>query len=373
MGIDYDDGKFIVTAQVVNPGEIAAYQGSGGNSPVVVYQEKGNTLFEAIRRITTVSPRKLYFSHLRLLVYGEELAKKGLGKSLDFLSRDPEIRTDFYVAIAKNSKAGDILKVLTAMEKIPAQQLFESLLASEKAWAPTMPITMDQLNLDLIGEGINAKLTGIMRMGNVQTGEKLEDLQQSKPATILKYDAIGVFRKDQLVGWLTEDESKGLNHALGNVKSTVVTIPCPEKGTANIELNQTNSELKTEVLGHKSKGRIKVVLKGNVGGVQCKTLDLSKQETMRFLEIKTEKEIQQNIFKALHASQKEYKVDPFGFGEAARRSNPKVWHLIKNDWIQIFEKMPVEVKVTVKIHDLGMIKNSPLNKIKKYPAIQNQQ
>ncbi|MFZ7942962.1 Ger(x)C family spore germination protein [Neobacillus sp. 19] len=364
MGIDQKDGKYIVTTQVVNPGEISSSAGGGGNSPVVVYQENGNTLFEAIRRITTVSPRKLYFSHLRLLVFGEELAKKGIGKSVDFLSRDPEIRTDFYIAIAKNNTAGDVLKVLTALEKIPVQKLYDSLLTSEKAWAPTLPITLDQLNTDLISKGVNAKLSGIMIMGNVQIGEKLANLQQSKPETLLKYDAIGLFRKDQLVGWLTENESKGLNYALGKVKSTVVTIPCPEKGTADIELIHTKTDLTTEVLGHKPKGRIKVEIGGIVGSIQCKTLDLSKPETIRHLEIKAEKRIQQNMYKALHASQRKFKIDPFGFGEAVRRSNPNYWHLVSNDWIQLFEKMPVEIEVTLNIHDIGMIKNSLLNKMK---------
>ncbi|QCJ41323.1 Ger(x)C family spore germination protein [Bacillus sp. S3] len=361
MGIDQADGHFIVTAQVVNPGEIAASQGSGGNSPVVVYQEKGKTLFEAIRRITTVSPRKLYFSHLRILVYGEEAAKKGIGKSLDFLSRDPEMRTDFYIAIAKNSKAGDVLKVLPAMEKIPVQQLYESLLASETAWAPTMPITMDQLKLDLASEGMNAKLTGILIIGNVQKGGKLESLQQSKTGTILKYDAIGIFKKDKLAVWLTEDESKGLNYALGKVKSTVVTIPCPKKGNANIEIIHTKTDLTTKVKGQHPKGKIKMISQAIVGGVQCETLDLSKPETIRKLEIKTEKIIQQEIYSALQASQKKYKIDPFGFGEAVRRNDPKYWHLIKKDWIEIFRKMPVDLEVTVQIHDIGMIKNSPLN------------
>ncbi|MEH7334738.1 Ger(x)C family spore germination protein [Neobacillus drentensis] len=364
MGIDIVDDKFVVTVQVVNPGEIAESQGGGGKSPVVVYQEKGNTLFEAIRRITTVSPRKLYFSHLRLLVLGEEFAKKGIAKTLDLLSRDPEMRTDFYIVIAKNKKAGDILKIVTTMERIPAQKVFESLLSSEKAWATTIQITMDQLIYDIISEGISAKLTGIKLIGGVQEGENLENTQQTKPNAFLKYDSIGVFRKDKFIGWLSENESKGLNYALGNVTSTVVTIPCPQKGKTAIELIHTTSELKTEVSDHKPKGIIKITTVGNVGNVQCKTLDLTKPETIRFLENETRKNIEHTIYKSLYAAQKKYKIDPFGFGEALHRSNPDYWHLIQKDWLQIFENMPVEIDVKVKIHNIGKIKNSPLNEIK---------
>ncbi|OIK08426.1 hypothetical protein BIV60_26385 [Bacillus sp. MUM 116] len=372
MGIDKIDGKFMVTAQVVNPGEIAASKGSSGNSPMVVYQEKGDTLLEAIRRITTVSPRKLYFSHLRLLVFGEDLAKKGIGKTLDFLSRDHEIRTDFYITVAKNTFAGNVMKILTAMEKIPAQQLYETLLTSEKEWAPTLPITLDELIYDILSEGTNAKLTGLLIKGDIATGEKLENLQQTKPETIMKYDAIGVFRKDKLIGWLNENESKGLVYALGNVKSTVITVPCPIKGKADIELIHTNTELKTEIIGNKPKGTIKIETVATLGNVQCKTLDLTKPKTIRQIEIKMERKIQKNIHKGLYAAKKKYKIDFFGFGEALHRSNPNYWHMKKNDWIHVFENMPVETEVTVKIHDIGMIKNSPLNKMKDQPAIVDQ-
>ncbi|MBU8917198.1 Ger(x)C family spore germination protein [Bacillus sp. FJAT-29953] len=364
MGIDKVDGKFLVTTQVVNPSEIAASIGSGGNTPVVVYQEEGTTIFEAIRRMTTESPRKLYFSHLRLLVFGEEFAKKGIGKSLDFLTRDPELRTDFYITIAKNSKAGDVLKVLTAIEKIPVQQLYDSLLTSEKQWAPTLPITLDQLNSDLIDEGMDVKLTGLIIKGPLQAGESLGKYQQSQAETYLQFDEVGVFKKDKLLGWLTTDESKGLNYALGNVKSTIVTIPCPEKGLASIKLIHTKTELKTKVSGGEPTGNIKITAAGKLGDVYCKTLDLSKPETINQLEWKAEKKMKDNILKALHASQKKYKLDPFGFGEAARRVNPDYWHSVKKDWQQVFGKMPVNVEVSVKIHDVGMIKNSPLNLMK---------
>lgn len=364
MGIDIADGKFLVTTQVVNPSEIATSMGSGGHSPVVVYQEKGDTLFEAIRRMTTESPRKLYFSHLRLLVFGEKLAKKGFGKSLDFLTRDPEMRTDFFITIAKDRKAGDVLKVLTAIEKIPVQQLYDSLLTSEKQWAPTLPVTLDQLNSELIEEGKDVKLTGLMLKGPLEAGESLGKYQQSIAETYLQFDEVGVFKKDQLIGWLGTDESKGLNYALGNVKSTIITVPCPEKGVAGIKLVHTKTELKTTVSGRKPKGNIKITAAGKLADVYCKTLDLSKPETISQLERKAEKKMKDNIHKALHSSQKKYKLDPFGFGEAARRDNPDYWHSVKQDWPEIFEKMPVNVEVTVKIHDVGMIKNSPLNFMK---------
>ena len=67
-----------------------------------------------------------------MLVIGEDLAKEGIGESLDLLSRDWELRSDFYVVIAKDMTAEEILNVTTTIESIPANKMFNTLKTSEK-------------------------------------------------------------------------------------------------------------------------------------------------------------------------------------------------------------------------------------------------
>ncbi|KJB84520.1 hypothetical protein AZ66_30790, partial [Paenibacillus sp. E194] len=85
MGIDKaENGQYEVFVQVVDPGEVSARKPSGNRAPVTLYSAKGNTVFQAIRRMTTITPRKVYFSHLRIFVFGEEMAREGISKPLDF-------------------------------------------------------------------------------------------------------------------------------------------------------------------------------------------------------------------------------------------------------------------------------------------------
>ena len=44
-------------------------------------------------------------SHLRIVVFGEELAREGIAKAIDFLLRDHEIRADFYMLVAREERA----------------------------------------------------------------------------------------------------------------------------------------------------------------------------------------------------------------------------------------------------------------------------
>ncbi|GLB62118.1 Ger(x)C family spore germination protein [Cytobacillus sp. NCCP-133] len=365
MAIDKPDDQFIITTQVVNPGQVAAGQGGGQKTPVTTYQEKGDTIFEAIRRMTTVTARKLYFPHIRILIISEELAEKGLGEALDFLSRDHELRSDFYVVIAKDTKAENVLKVLTGLDDIPANKLFTALETSEKAWAPSRAVTLDELIGDILTEGKEAQLTGLQIMGDIKEAEKSEHVQEIEPDVHLKYSGLAVFKGDKLIGWLNEEDSKSVNYVLGNVKSTIGEVTCPDdKGKTAIEVIRTKADLKAKVENGSPKGTIKVQIEGNVGDVQCRKLDLSKTKTIEELEKQSEKIVKELIESTIAKAQEEFKADIFGFGEAIHRSDPDYWKKVKKEWNEKFADMPIEVKAEVKIRRVGTIGNSPLEDIK---------
>ncbi|WP_221566595.1 Ger(x)C family spore germination protein [Alkalihalobacillus sp. TS-13] len=366
MAVDKSDEEYVVSTQVVNPGQVAAKQGGGQKSPVTLYQEKGDTVFEAIRRMTTGTARKLYFPHLRILVISEELAEEGIGETLDFISRDHELRTDFYIIIAKDTKAENVLKVTTGLEDIPANKLFTSLETSEKSWAPSVAITLDELTAEIVSEGIHPNLTGVHVIGeNKKVGEMMENVQGIDADVKLKYGGMAVFKDDKLIGWLNEKESKAVSYVQGKVKSTIGEVSCPEgKGKVGVEVTRTKVDLKGKVEDGSPKGTVKIQVEGNVGDVQCKKLDLTKTKTIDELEKKSEKQIKEIIESAIATAKEEFEVDLFGFGEAIHRSNPDYWKKAKKNWDERFTDMPIEVKADVKIRRLGTIGNSPLEKIK---------
>lgn len=111
IGIDKIDDDYSVTYQVLNPKAIAP-QKTSNESPVFLYTERGKDLFEILRRITTISPRKIYNSHIRMIVFSEDVAKEGINSFMDFFLRDYEYRTDFYFVVSKGISAHEILKKL---------------------------------------------------------------------------------------------------------------------------------------------------------------------------------------------------------------------------------------------------------------------
>jgi spore germination protein KC len=360
MAIDKTGNNYLITAQVIDPGEVSTNASGGGRAPVTTYSEKGKHIFEAIRRMTTTTPRKLYFSHLQMLIISEEVAKEGMNNTLDFLTRDPEFRKDFYIVVARDLKASQILKNLTSIEKIPAHKMHSSLETSEKAWAPTVAIQMDELISALTSDGNNPVLTGISIKGNVTEGQLLDNVERIEPHARLIYKNIAVFKKDKLIGWLNEKESKGYNYIKNNIVNTVGPIPCEKKGSLVVEFNRSKTKVKGKVINGQPRIDIYVNSEGNIAEVSCQ-IDLTDPAAIKKIEKKTDK-VGVDILTTSIAKAKKLGVDIYGFGEVIHRADPKAWKSLKNNWDQEFVQMPVTIHSNFKIRRTGTVNQSFLKK-----------
>jgi spore germination protein KC len=85
--IDKVGDNYRVAVQVVIPGEVSAKGTSSGNAPVTMYHAEAPTIFEAFRKLTETSPRKIYSAHIRVLILSEAVARAGVGKAIDMFSR----------------------------------------------------------------------------------------------------------------------------------------------------------------------------------------------------------------------------------------------------------------------------------------------
>ncbi|WP_432661858.1 Ger(x)C family spore germination protein [Wukongibacter baidiensis] len=356
LGIDKSDEGYLVTVQLINPGEIAA-QATSTRTPVTTYRTSGESILEAMRKLTLETPRKIYLSHLRLLVFGEDFAKDGIGKSLDFLSRDHEMRADYYIAVAKNVTAGELLDVLTPVEKIPANKIFSSLEMSTQSWASTYDVQLDELISSLISDGSNPVLTGIIIKGDSNVGNDVRNVEKVDSPTTIQLRYIAGFKKDKLVGWLSEEESIGYNYIMDHITSTIVTVPWPEDGKVSIELIRTNASIKGIVEDGQPKIDIEVWAEGNVGDVQSK-VDLSKTENIYSLEKVVGEKIKSQMEAAIKRAQEDFESDIFGFGDVIHRVDPNLWKELKDNWDKEFKKLEVNIKVNAKIRRLGTITES---------------
>ncbi|WP_078575995.1 Ger(x)C family spore germination protein [Salipaludibacillus agaradhaerens] len=345
-----DNGDYLVTTQVINASEIGE-QETSERAAAVTFTESGASVSEALRRLATRTPKQFYFFHLRFIVISEDMAKEeGLASFIDLLSRHDEMRTDFYIAVARNTRAKDILTLFTRLEKIPANSLFATLELSEVLWAPTVATFLDELIIDMELIGKEPVLAGVEIIGDEQEGKLPENVTKIQPDALINFLTIGVFKEDKLCYWMTEDQSKGFNYIVGNIETTLGVIPVDES-LISIEILDADSEL--EVTVDKGEITIDITITGDGNIVEVKgDIDLSDPKEIEKANEVGRDRIKELVVDSLAEAQK-HQTDVFGFGELVRKEDPQLWKQLKDKWGDEFAELNTSVNVEMSIEYTG--------------------
>ncbi|MTV50185.1 Ger(x)C family spore germination protein [Heliobacillus mobilis] len=113
MGVDRSiDNQIDVIMRIAIPGNVAGPTGkTGGESisqttkPITI---TARSIPEAVSLAEATVERRIDFRHLRVLIFGEEIAKEGILPHLDVLERFPQFRRSVYVWVAKEGPARNV-------------------------------------------------------------------------------------------------------------------------------------------------------------------------------------------------------------------------------------------------------------------------
>ncbi|USK69773.1 Ger(x)C family spore germination protein [Peribacillus asahii] len=363
LGIDKnEEGRYVGTIQIINPANVAGglQGGGGGQAPsITTYSATGDNIVEMSRRASTTISRRLYYAHTNLVVINDGLAKEeGITKILDAFDRDPEFRTTATIVIAHNTKAADIVKTLTGVDKIPANKVIKTLKFTEQRWGEHMEINIQDGIKDLVSPGKEPVISGFRVNGNAEQGKKLENIQQSALEATLQADGLAVFKDGKLVDWFQGETARGVTWILDKIKGTDININWEgEKEAIAYQVLRQKTKVSANVKNGQLKISIHVRAEGDIGEVTV-PVDLTDPSVLLNIEKALKKEIQKEIHNAIQRAQKE-QSDIFGFGEAVHRSDPKAWKKLKQDWNNVyFPELKVDVKVEAFVRRTGL-RNKP--------------
>lgn len=355
LGLDKTESGYKLTVQIINPGEVAAETISTRTS-VTTYSSEGRSMFEALRGLTDKVPRKVYLSHLRTVIFGEELAREGISETLDFLTRDHELRTDFQISVARGMEAYEMLKILTPLEKIPANKMYFSMETSSDYWTSSHIVKIQELITTILEEGKELALTGVYNTGELKEGSKLDNVEEVGSPTDTRINSLGVFKGEQLIGWMDQGQSKAFNYIQGNVKNTAEYFKCTEEGGITLEVMKATTDKKVTVKDGEPQFNVNVSVEGNIADVECQ-IDLMKVETIKELEKNFSKQLSTRLNDTASVVQEDFQSDIFGLGDLTHRTNPKYWKTIKDEWDNRFPEVNISVNADVQINRTGTISN----------------
>lgn len=368
VALDQDpqsDG-ILLTAQVVKPEALKQEGSSGGEKePVQLVTAKGATIADAIKNMSKELDRKPFFSHNKLLVIDEQLARKGLLPLLDFWGRSSEIRPILWLFIAKGVPAREIISEKHGIENIQATYLNALIRRSTFHSEASTPSLLEFLK-DL-GSDTNDPFAGALEIV-----ECLPSADKDGAAKGVSLAGTAVFRKDKLAGFLTDRETRGLNWVTGEVKNGMIQVPSPKEPGKLITINikGATSHIKPELKDGNYSFTIKITEEGDIAEQQSLD-DVSKLPVLAEINQAQQQAIEAEVRDTINKVQKEYGADIFGFGKVLYDNCPDEWQKIKADWPDIFPHVKYTLKVTTKIRRTGLLQKSVIEKEGPEPEIKS--
>ncbi len=362
LGIDKnEEGEYVGSLQIINPGSVAGSKSTGqgtASPPVTVYTSTAKNLVGLSRNISAKVSRRLYYAHTGVVVIGEELAREeGISNLLDALDRDPNFRTTTAIIIAKNARARDLIKILTPIDQIPAENVIKMLETNETMSGENINAKTRQVIDALATKERDPVITGV-ELTREADGGKLESIQQTEPESIVQVGGIALFRNDRLVDWAREKTARGIVFLLNKVKETNISIDWKGNEEAVVyNMIRQQTTVKPVIKNGKPEIDVHVKAEGKIGEVQV-AIDLSNPDTLKSIEQEVNKEIQGELSKAIEKA-KENKTDIFGFGESFHSTYPEQWKRFEKEWNDTyFSELKVNIKVESFIRRTGL-RNKP--------------
>lgn len=347
VSISKSDNIYNITVEVVNPKK--EQDTSSGKEPdYVIYEGYGNSMQEAFRNIVKESPQKLYGAQIDILIIDEETARDGVSEILDFFARDPEVRSEFYVVISKNS---DALKVISPLVNLSSKNIISSLKSTNTYIGSVNLVTYNELLNDFINPHKEIALPSIEVVGNENIGETNENIEKTTSSANNVISNMCIFKDNKMLDYLTYEESLGYNIIRGNTKTVLIRN---EYGDDEFIVNEI-IDSKTEIKPNLKKKEITITVSGTASISEVnKKVNLESNKEIKKIEKDLNKKIEELMETTILNTNNKYNSDIYGFEDLFYKENPKYYKkLIKEYDIDFLNNITYKVKSNIKIIEKG--------------------
>lgn len=342
--------KLSIVQQLALPsglqGSASGGGGGGGQKPYLNITQEGSSVVEILSDTVNKLSRVPYYQHNRVIIISQELAQTPalLRDILDPFLRDEEMRRGVRVLISEGP-AKAILEIATPVEALPAKFI--------------------DLQSDNVTNSL--KMAKPVHIGNIQQfmmRRQSFGLQKivGKGEEIL-INGMAIFHGDDatLVGFLSPDETVGVNFITGKVEGGIMRINQNDEKFVAIEILDFKHQIEVDT-SDKERITFNIHIEAETQGAQLtEDIDTQNAKEITKLEEQFGKEIERIVMEVAEKLQQEYKADVLGLGERVRISNYQLWQQIKDDWDRgrnFFSKSEIQVKAEVNIRHFQNIQHS---------------
>ena len=337
VGIDVSpEGKVLITIcpKIAN----ASGNGSDIQSKSYIINSEGDTLFDAVRTISTVSNTRPFLGNVEHIIIGEDASKKDILKSLDYFSRDHEFRLNIKVFVTKDCNAKDILEQ-ASNSNIVLSDYLKGLLSNVDNNSISSEIELS----NLINKFDNEFLSPYIPCLSLGKRNNTTISQFS-----IQLNGYGIFKNSKLIGYLMDKDARGLNWAIGKVKSGVILVKDINGDNIALEITEANSKIIPQFSKEKLSVLIKIRTSSNIAEVDGKE-DIFTKDYFSYLERQQNNIVKSEIKGAMYFSNKN-NSDIFDINGAIFRKYPIAWESLKKQWTKLFPEIDIKLEVNSKIN-----------------------
>lgn len=365
--------EYQVSVQAINPQ--APDKTAVPQAPFIIYTGTGKTIQEAYRSITLSASRFMYSNHLDLLIINEKIAKENISDLIDYYTRNPGIRTEFYVLISKDD---NILSVTTPIDEISSASIKESIENDYKYYGVSSRTTFSEFvnmnlnpnqeivlpTIELVKDtptedkNINEEKNNNKDINNNKFNQEENDSNSTSNKNTEKTEiknkyllgGYAIFKNNKLVGYLNNKESINYNIITNNIKNTIITYECSKNKYLAIEITDSSSSIKTK----NNKVSIDINLRGNINESHC-DIDITKNKNIKKISHDIEKKLNKEITNDILNVRNNYHTDIYNFKNIIYKHDYLYYQKIKNNYDEAYQNLDISVKTNILLVEKGNI------------------
>jgi spore germination protein KC len=339
-----EDGETRISIQLFIPRTITS--GQSGEDPSLgstfVREGTGDNLANAISKLQYNVPRRLFWGQCKIYILGEDLAKAGIRKEIDYLTRHPGPRGNSLLYVSEG-EAKDMLTLIPPLERYSGEALRK--LTQEISGVGT---TLRDIDIGLMGESESVSIPLIKQLISKEQARKSHE-------TIPIIDGTAVFNKDKMVGTLSLGETRGLLWLKNDIKRSTISVkPEGEDGKISMTSSVGTVKYKPRIRGDRWIMNLNVHIEGDI--VQNEThLNLMDERVLTKLKKEYEEALKIRVEQTAEKLQQDLKTDVINFGRKFHQKYPKEWNKVSGSWDEKFPEVEVKINVTAKVRRPGYI------------------
>lgn len=309
----------------------------------------GDTVFDVIRNMISLTGKKLYWSHKKVIILNHDITKEDIVKIFDWFNRDGELRTDVNILVSKEKTAKEILESKAKTNDVVSFEL-DAMLKNENSLSKAPKIRVADFIITLAGNG-NTPIAPAIGLDNAD--------KQISPQIM----GTAIFTKDNPIDFLNGEETKYMLFVRNAIKGgLLIQEERGKSGTTKItlEIFKNKTDIKPVLKDGNVEMNINIEATVAIDEIQG-TENYIEEEGMLKLKKDTEEKMNSGVENLVKKVQTEYNSDIFGFGTKIRQDLPKEWKILEPQWENKFKDLKVTVNTQINIkNSAALYKTLPI-------------